>query len=69
MESSKAVNCVKAFSTIHNNAVTFERTDESTGYIIRIDGIKYESDKQKVRNIAKQLCLVVKEEANSMAIL
>lgn len=68
MESSQAVNCVKAFQNFHR-AITFERPNESAGYTIRFEGIKYESDKELVRKIAKKLCLTVKEEADSIAIL
>jgi hypothetical protein len=68
MESSQAVNCVKAFQNFHR-AVTFERPNESSGYTIRFEGLKYESDKELVRKIAKKLCLTVKEEADSIAIL
>jgi hypothetical protein len=68
MESSQAVNCVKAFQYFHR-AVTFERPNESSGYTIRFEGLKYESDKELVRKIAKKLCLTVKEEADSIAIL
>jgi hypothetical protein len=68
MESSQAVNCVKAFQNFHRT-VTFERQNESTGYTIRFEGIKYESDKELVRKIAKKLSLTVKEEADSIAIL
>lgn len=68
MESSQAVNCVKAFENF-NRAVTFERLNELTGYMIRIDGIKYESDRELVRNIARKLSLTVQEDADSIAIL
>lgn len=67
MESSKAVHCLKAFSNLPK-AITFERTNESTGYVIHIDGIKYESDKKQVRTVATKLCLTVKEDAESVTI-
>ena len=68
MESSQAVNCVKAFQNFHRTVI-FERPNKSTGYTIRFEGIKIESDRELVRKIAKKLSLTVKEEADSIAIL
>jgi hypothetical protein len=68
MESSQAVNCVKAFGNFHRT-VTFERLNELTGYMIRINGITYESDRKMVRDIARKFCLTVQENADSIAIL
>lgn len=68
MESSQAVDCVKEFGNIRK-AVSFERTDALTGYIIRVDGLTYESDREAVRSIAKKLCLAVQEDTDSIAIL
>ncbi len=68
MESSQAINCVKAFQNFHRTVI-FERPNESIGYTIRFEGIKCESDRELVKKIAKRLCLTVKEEADSIAIL
>ncbi len=68
MESSQAINCVKAFQNFHRTVI-FERLNEATGYTIRFEDIRFESDKELVRKIAKKLSLTVKEEANSIAIL
>ncbi len=68
MQSSQAENCLRALSHLERS-ISFERTDQSTGYIIRIDGLTYESDREQVRQIAKSFSLTIKEEADSISIL
>ena len=67
MQSSQAEICLKALSGFER-CISFERNDELTGYIIRIDGLTYESDKEQIRQVAKSLNLKVKEEAESIVI-
>lgn len=68
MQSSQAVNCMKAFNHFHS-CISFERSSKSAGYTIRIAGLTYESDRKLVKNIAASLCLKFKEDADGISII
>jgi hypothetical protein len=68
MQSSKAVSCLQALSHFERR-ISFERDSELTGYVIRIEGLTYESDREQVRQIAKTLNLLVKEDTDSISIM
>jgi hypothetical protein len=67
MNGSQAVNCLKELSPFERR-ISFERDSKSSGYIIRIEGLTYESDRALVRQVAKSLNLTVREDADSISI-
>jgi hypothetical protein len=68
MQSSQAEKCLKALIR-YERRISFERDTALEGYIIRVFGLTYESDRELVRQIAKSLNLKVQEDADSISIL
>jgi hypothetical protein len=67
MQSNQAISCLKALSQFERR-ISFERENESTGYVVKIEGLTYEPDRKIVRQIAKSLDLQVKEDTDSISV-
>jgi hypothetical protein len=68
MQLSQAVDCLKALSNFERR-LSFERSNERVGYMIRIEGLTFDSDRKLIRQIADKLGLAVQEDQDSISIL
>lgn len=74
MDRNEAVTYLKELLSLCNElspeSVSFEnpKNSDSVGYRVHIKGKIDESDKQKVRDVAKKRCLAVKEDADGVVV-
>jgi organic hydroperoxide reductase OsmC/OhrA len=71
MERKDAVTFLKEISDAQNispDAVSFEKSKDSTGISVRIKGQIHNLDKQRLKQIAKKHSLEVKEDKDEVLV-